>query len=124
MRSFCCSKPSMAAVRISDSLEEFVGKLRLGWFAKCVIEREFKDTEGAKAVRSSHGYFGFVVQTFDYAAGKLFDRLDFDTPALDVDVEHRQTLVLGHIGVGAGDEQAVIGIVRARGPDLLAVDDP
>src|SRR4029079_10237315 len=31
---------------------------------------------------------------------------------------------LGHVGVGAGDQETVIGIMRARGPDLLAVDDP
>jgi hypothetical protein len=30
-----------------------------------VIEREFQDAEGTKAVRSSHGYFGLVVQPVD-----------------------------------------------------------
>ena len=37
-----------------------------------MIEGEFKDTEGAKAIGSSHGDFGFVVQPLDYAAGELF----------------------------------------------------
>ncbi len=37
-----------------------------------MVEREFQNAEGAEAVRSSHGYFGFVVETFDHAAGKLF----------------------------------------------------
>src|SRR6185436_15022351 len=29
-----------------------------------------------------------------------------------------------HVGIGARDQEAVVGIMRARGPDLLAVDDP
>jgi hypothetical protein len=41
-----------------------------------VIEREFKDAESAEAVRSSHGYFGFVVQALDHAAGKLLFGLE------------------------------------------------
>jgi hypothetical protein len=36
-----------------------------------VIEREFQDAEGAKAIRSSHGDFGFVVEPFDDTAGEL-----------------------------------------------------
>ena len=32
--------------------------------------------------------------------------------------------MLRHIGIGAGEKDAVVGIMRARGPDLLAVDDP
>src|SRR6185312_14995061 len=51
-------------------------------------------------------------------------RPDLDALALHVEEEHRQALVLGHIGIGAGDQKAVVGIMRARGPDLLAVDDP
>src|ERR1700682_3094705 len=41
-----------------------------------MIERKFQDTEGAKAIRSSHGYFGFVVQALDHAAGKLLSGLE------------------------------------------------
>ena len=36
-----------------------------------MIEREFQDTEGAKAIGSSYGDFGFVVQPFDNTAGEL-----------------------------------------------------
>ena len=36
-----------------------------------MIESEFEGSEGAEAVGFSHGEFGFVVQTFDNAAGKL-----------------------------------------------------
>ena len=36
-----------------------------------MIEREFQDAEGTKAIGSSHGNFGLVVQPFDDAAGEL-----------------------------------------------------
>ena len=36
-----------------------------------MIEREFQDAEGAKAIGSSHGDFGFVVEPFDDTAGEL-----------------------------------------------------
>ncbi len=32
--------------------------------------------------------------------------------------------MLGHVGIGARDQDAVVRIMRAAGPDLLAVDDP
>src|SRR6266849_1864294 len=60
---------------------------------------------------------------FLHAVG-LLDRPHFDTRTLHVEKEHRQPLVLGHIGIGAGDQEAVVRVVRARSPDLLAVDDP
>jgi hypothetical protein len=41
-----------------------------------VIERKFQDAEGAKTVRSSHSYFGFVVWPLDHAAGKLLPGLE------------------------------------------------
>jgi hypothetical protein len=41
-----------------------------------VIEREFQDAEGAKAIGSSHGYFGLVVQPLDHTAGKLLPGLE------------------------------------------------
>ena len=44
--------------------------------------------------------------------------------ALQVDDEHRDAGVLRLLGVGAGDEHAVLGFVRERGPHLLAVEDP
>src|SRR5207248_839386 len=37
---------------------------------------------------------------------------------------HRQALVLGHIGIGAGDENSVVRVMGPRCPDFLAVDDP
>ena len=40
-----------------------------------MIQRDFRDTEGAKSVGFSHGDFGFVVQTLDDAAGELLASL-------------------------------------------------
>jgi hypothetical protein len=41
-----------------------------------VIEGEFQDTEGAEAIRSSHGDFGLVVHALHHAAGKLLPGLE------------------------------------------------
>src|SRR2546427_47849 len=54
----------------------------------------------------------------------LLDRLDLDAGAFHIQEEHGEPLVLGHIGIGAGEKDAVVGIMRPRGPDLLAIDDP
>jgi hypothetical protein len=48
-----------------------VGEFVLGKLAKCMVEGEFQDAEGAEAVRFSHGYFGFIVQAFDHTAGEF-----------------------------------------------------
>jgi len=45
----------------SGSSEEFVGKWRFGQLPKRMIQSEFQDAVGAKALRSSDGDFGFVV---------------------------------------------------------------
>ncbi len=57
-------------------------------------------------------------------AARLLDRADFDARALHVEKEHGEALVLRHVRIGAQDQKAVIRIVRAGRPDLLAVDDP
>ncbi len=38
--------------------------------------------------------------------------------------ERGDAAVLRHVGVGAGEQQAPVAVVRARRPHLLAVDDP
>ncbi len=43
---------------------------------------------------------------------------------LHVHQEVGQALVLGHVGVGARDEHAPLGVLGAAGPHLLAGDDP
>jgi hypothetical protein len=57
-------------------------------------------------------------------AGHLAQRADLDARLVHVDGEPGDALVLGHLGVGAGDEHAQIGHVAERRPHLLAVDDP
>ncbi len=38
--------------------------------------------------------------------------------------EHGEPGVLGHVGIGAGQADGVVGVVAARGPDLGAVEAP
>ena len=54
----------------------------------------------------------------------LFERLHVYARLLYVDHEIRQPLMLGRIPIRAGQQQAVIGMMGAGGPDLLAVDEP
>ena len=64
------------AVTYIDSSVEFMGEFRFRELAKCVIEREFGDAKSSEAIGFSHGDFGFVVQTLDYAAGELLFSLE------------------------------------------------
>ena len=57
-------------------------------------------------------------------AGHLDDRADLDAGRVHRADEVRDALVLGHVGVGAGDEDAELRVLGQRRPDLLAVDDP
>ena len=57
-------------------------------------------------------------------ARHLLERTDVDTVLEHVEGEVRDALVLGHVGVGAGEQHAEVGVLAARGPHLLAVDDP
>jgi hypothetical protein len=57
-------------------------------------------------------------------AGDLGERTHLDAGGAHVDDEVGDALVLGHIGVGASQQDAVVGVLAERGPDLLAVDDP
>ena len=54
----------------------------------------------------------------------LFERLDVNAWLLDVDHEIRQPLVLRHVPISAGEQQAVVGVMGTRSPHLLSVDDP
>jgi salicylate hydroxylase len=55
---------------------EIVGGWRLGKIAKCMIQRDFRRSEGSEAVGFSHGDFRFVVQALDDAAGELLARTE------------------------------------------------
>ena len=50
--------------------------------------------------------------------------LDLDAGLVERDEEHRQALVLGHVRVGPGQEEHVVGDVGVRREHLLPVDDP
>jgi len=56
-------------------------------------------------------------------SGELAQRPDRDARRLHVDEQEADPLVLGRIGVGAHEQEAPVGDVRHRRPDLLAVDD-
>ena len=56
-------------------------------------------------------------------AGDLAQRADLHAVLLHVHDEVGEALVLGRVRVGARDEHAPLGLVRERGPDLLAGDD-
>ena len=56
--------------------------------------------------------------------GDLAQRTHLDARLCHVDDEHGQALVLGQRGVGSGDDDAVVAVVGARGPHLLALEDP
>ncbi len=58
------------------------------------------------------------------AARDLAQRTHVDTGLMHVDDEICQATMLRHVGVGAGDQDAVASPVCARGPHLLPVDDP
>lgn len=55
---------------------------------------------------------------------QLAQRPRLDARAVHVDDEVGQALVLRHVGVGAGEQQAPAGAVRQAGPHLLTVDNP
>ena len=57
-------------------------------------------------------------------AGHLLERAHVDAVLEHVEGEVGDALVLGHVGVGPGQQHAEVGVLAARGPHLLPVDDP
>jgi hypothetical protein len=57
-------------------------------------------------------------------ARDLAQRAHVDLVLLHVQQEVGEPLVLGGLGVGAGDQHAPLGLVGEGGPDLLAADPP
>src|SRR6267142_1522211 len=57
------------------------------------------------------------------AAGDLLERTQLDAGLAHVEEHARDAAVLGHLRVGAREQDAPVGDRPARGPDLLAVDD-
>ena len=56
-------------------------------------------------------------------AGRLADRPDVDARRAHVEQEVRDAVALGRVGIGAGEQQAPVGVRGAAGPHLLAVHD-
>ena len=56
-------------------------------------------------------------------AGHLHERAHGDAGRLHVDQDVRDAAVLRRLGIGAHQAEHPVGVLRARGPDLLAVDD-
>ncbi len=54
----------------------------------------------------------------------LGDAADLDAGLAHRHQQVRDALVLGRVGIGAGEQEAVVGVVATGGPHLLAVDDP
>ena len=54
----------------------------------------------------------------------LAQGLHIDAWLFDIDDEKTEAMVLRHIPVGARQQQPVLRVMGAGGPDLLAVDDP
>src|SRR5215468_9763013 len=76
------------------------------------------DQVGLLGARVGHEDFGE-----ERAAGDLLERAHLDTGLPHVEEHARDAAVLGHLGVGAAEQDAPVGDWAARGPDLLAVDD-
>ena len=54
----------------------------------------------------------------------LGDAADLDAGLAHRHEQVRDALVLRRVGIGAGEQEAVVGVVAAGRPDLLPVDDP
>ena len=56
-------------------------------------------------------------------AGGLHERADVDARARHVDEDERDAAVLGHVGVGAHEQEAPVAALGGGVPHLLTVDD-
>ena len=54
----------------------------------------------------------------------LFQRMNTHPRLMHVDDEVRKSVVFGRFPIRARKKKSVIGVMRARGPDFLTVDDP
>ncbi len=78
----------------------------------------------ADALRVRNAHIGEEHFVEAGGAARLLDRPHLHAGRLHREMKHRQPLVLGGVRVRAGEQQTVVGELRAGGPDLLAVDDP
>ena len=54
----------------------------------------------------------------------LLNRPNVDTVALHIQEEHRQASMFGNVRVSTGNQNTVVTMLGARGPNLLTVDHP
>ena len=78
----------------------------------------------AEPLRIGHAHIGEEHLVEVRRARHLVDRPDLDPRRAHVEEEERQPLVLRHVRIGPHDDDAEVRQMRARGPDLLPVDDP
>ena len=64
-----------------------------------------------------------VVDDLLLAAAEVAERLGAQPLGVGGDHEEADALVLGGLGVGAGEQEAVLGLFQMAAPDLLAADD-
>ncbi len=76
----------------------------------------------ADEVRGGHPHV-LVEDLVDVVLAHQVHRLDGDAGRVHRHDDHRDALVLGHVGVGAHGQPAVVGVAGQAGEDLLAVDD-
>ena len=72
-----------------------------------------------------HAHVGeeHLVEVAEVLVGELGERPALDARRLHVDDQRADALVLRRVGIGAHEAEAPVGVVRARRPHLLAVDD-
>ncbi len=81
--------------------------------------------ERADQVLLGHAHVGeeHFVEVAEVFVGKLGERAPLDAGRRRVDDQRADALVLGRARIGAHEAQAPVGVMRARCPHLLAVDD-
>ena len=82
-------------------------------FISVVIETRPALADVAEAQRVGHAHVGEEALVELGLAGHLVERAHLDAGRVHVDEEGRDALVLGHVGVGARDDQAE---APTRGP--------
>src|SRR4051812_8706522 len=97
--------------------------------APFVAQRALRDrpsaVQFAEEVLSGHHHVGeeHLVEVGVLGVGELGQGPAGDARRAHVDHQRTDALVLGRVGIGAHEAKAPVGVVRPRGPDLLAVDD-
>ena len=126
-RSLKYSSPPLApprgAARTAGPARPAPAPKRRSW-ASVVSATRQPVADGADDVGGGHAGVGEEHLVERRVAVHLAQRPDLDAGLVHRQHEVRDALVLGHVPVGAGQQHAVVGVVGAGVPHLLAVDDP